>query len=115
MEVLAKQLIAQLAVAIEVIAGGIVALATIEATYHTLSLFFWRRRVADAHQNKVRLRFGSWLVMALEFTLAADILRSAISPTWSDIGKLAAIALLRSALNFLLQREIEIVAQQNRM
>ncbi|MBW4522093.1 MAG: DUF1622 domain-containing protein [Scytolyngbya sp. HA4215-MV1] len=115
MENLAKDLIAQLAIAIEVIAGGIVALAAIEATYHTLSLFFWRRRAAETQQSRVRLRFGGWLVMALEFTLAADILRSAISPTWSDIGKLTAIALLRSALNFLLQREIEMVGKQNQM
>ena len=36
--------------------------------------------------------FAGWLVLALEFLLAADILRTAISPTWTDIGQLAAIA-----------------------
>jgi uncharacterized membrane protein len=41
-----------------------------------------------------------------EFMLAADILKTAISPTWDDIGKLAAIAVLRTALNYFLEREI---------
>ena len=40
--------------------------------------------------------FAGWLVLALEFLLAADILRTAISPTWNDIGQLAAIAAIRT-------------------
>jgi len=41
--------------------------------------------------------FAGWLVLALEFLLAADILRTAISPTWNDIGQLAAIRLQKAA------------------
>ena len=37
----------------------------------------------------------------------ADILRTAIAPDWDEIGKLAAIATLRTVLNFFLQREME--------
>ena len=55
----------------------------------------------------VRLKLGRWLALALEFELAADILRTAVAPTWSEIGQLAAIAALRTALNFFLQREID--------
>ena len=40
----------------------------------------------------LRVRFGSSLTLALELLLAADILRTAVAPTWDDIGKLAAIA-----------------------
>ena len=36
-----------------------------------------------------------WLLLALEFELAADIIRSAIAPTWQDIGQLGAIAVIR--------------------
>jgi len=39
--------------------------------------------------------------------LAADILATAIAPTWYDIGKLAAIATLRTALNYFLERELK--------
>jgi uncharacterized membrane protein len=51
-------------------------------------------------------RFAGWLVLALEFLLAADILRSAISPTWNDIGQLAAIAAIRTFLNYSLSHDL---------
>jgi uncharacterized membrane protein len=47
------------------------------------------------------------LAVALEFELAADILRTAIAPTWNEIGQLAAIAALRTLLNYFLQKEID--------
>jgi len=50
--------------------------------------------------------FAGWLVLALEFLLAADILRSAISPTWTDIGQLAAIAAIRTFLNYSLSHDL---------
>ena len=60
------------------------------------------------HQNQsLRIRFGSSLTVALELLLAADILATAIAPTWDDIGKLAAIATLRTALNYFLERELK--------
>jgi uncharacterized membrane protein len=58
-------------------------------------------------QEMVRLELGRWLALALEFDLAADILRTAVAPTWNDIGQLAAIVLLRTALSFFLRLKIE--------
>lgn len=54
----------------------------------------------------IRLDLGKSLAVALEFLLAADILRTAVAPTWNDIGKLAAIAALRTLLNYFLEREL---------
>lgn len=48
-----------------------------------------------------------WLLLALEFELAADVLRTAISPTWDDVGKLGAIAAIRTALNYFLEKDID--------
>jgi uncharacterized membrane protein len=53
------------------------------------------------------VRFAVWLLLALEFELAADVLRTAISPTWDDVGKLGAIAAIRTALNYFLEKDIE--------
>ncbi len=55
----------------------------------------------------IRIQFGSGLTVALELLLAADILATAIAPTWDEIGKLAAIASLRTALNYFLERELK--------
>ena len=52
------------------------------------------------------VRFGIWLLLGLQFALAADIVRSAIAPTWNDIGQLAAIAAIRTFLNYFLERDL---------
>jgi uncharacterized membrane protein len=55
----------------------------------------------------LRLRLGRFLAMGLEFQLAADILATAVSPSWEELGKLAAIAAIRTALNFFLNLELK--------
>jgi uncharacterized membrane protein len=52
-------------------------------------------------------RFGVWLLLGLEFALAADIIGSVVSPTWQDIGELGAIAVIRTFLNFFLEQDLE--------
>ena len=51
--------------------------------------------------------FGMWLLLGLEFELAADIIDSVISPTWQDVGMLGAIAVIRTFLNYFLEKDIE--------
>ncbi|MBC5784045.1 DUF1622 domain-containing protein [Ramlibacter sp. USB13] len=55
----------------------------------------------------IRLAFARYLTLALELQLAADILSTSVAPTWERIGKLAAIAVIRTALNYFLSKEIE--------
>lgn len=54
----------------------------------------------------VRLQFARYLTLALELQLAADILSTSVAPTWERIGKLAAIAVIRTGLNYFLNKEI---------
>ncbi|NML17897.1 DUF1622 domain-containing protein [Azohydromonas caseinilytica] len=54
----------------------------------------------------IRLAFARYLTLALELQLAADILSTSVAPTWERIGKLAAIAIIRTALNYFLSREM---------
>ena len=55
----------------------------------------------------VRLNLARYLALALEFELGADILGTAVSPGWDQIGKLAAVAVIRTGLNFFLSMEIK--------
>ena len=50
---------------------------------------------------------GVWLLIGLEFELGADIIRSAISPTWEQLGQLGAIAVIRTFLNYFLEKDVE--------
>lgn len=55
----------------------------------------------------IRLSFARYLTLALELQLAADILSTSVAPTWERIGKLGAIAIIRTALNYFLSREMK--------
>ena len=56
--------------------------------------------------RQIWLRFATWILLALEFALAADIVRTAVAPTWDDISKLAVIATIRTMLNYFLAKDI---------
>lgn len=112
---LLKQITLWLASGTEAAAALVIALAALEATIRSLGLFVIYSTSESSSGNtgshdtkeEIRLKLGRWLALSLEFALAADILRTAVAPTWDEIGKLAAIAVLRTALNFFLQREID--------
>ena len=55
----------------------------------------------------IRLALGRYLALGLEFQLASDLLSTAVAPSFEEIGKLAAIAAIRTALNYFLEKEIE--------
>jgi len=57
--------------------------------------------------TEVRLTLARFLAIALEFQLGADILSTAVAPSWDAIGKLGAIAVIRTALNYFLSREMQ--------
>lgn len=63
-------------------------------------------QVMATHFLLLRLRLGSWLALALEFQLGADIVATTVAPTFEELGKLGAIALIRTFLNYFLNREL---------
>lgn len=104
--------------AAEAAAALVIAFAVLEALLGSVFLFLPARFRASgrhhlAEKEDVRLRLGRWLAVALEFLLAADILRTAVAPSWDEIGKLAAIAALRTLLNYFLQKEIDRAASRS--
>ncbi len=111
MEETFKAITVWLASGTEAAAALIIGLAVIEGTIRALWLFVpgtaGHGEPEDRRKEDVRLKLGRWLAVALEFELAADILRTAVAPTWTEIGQLAAIAVLRTALNYFLQQEID--------
>lgn len=89
------------AAAIIIIAGG-----AIEAVVTYLRhLAFDRATIL--RRRDIWIRFAAWIVLSLEFALGADVIRTAVAPSWDDIGKLGAIAAIRTALNYFLVRDIK--------
>ena len=70
--------------------------------------FVWvglRRRDTSAF-IPVRLTLGRFLALGLEFQLASDVLRTAVAPSFRELGQLAAVAAIRTVLNYFLSKEI---------
>jgi uncharacterized membrane protein len=86
------------------------ALALIIVVYATLEAFISALRFAfkgrDEHERRhIWLRYARWLVAALTFQLAADIIETSITTDWAAIGRIGAVAVIRTFLNFFLDRD----------
>jgi uncharacterized membrane protein len=90
-------LIIEAAAALWVTVGFVYAFAALVAAHV-------RRQVATF--RSIRLTFSRYLSLALEFQLAADILTTAIAPTFEELSRLAIVAVIRTGLNYFLSREI---------
>jgi uncharacterized membrane protein len=84
-------------------------IATIAIGGATVVLRIARQTRAQRHIHFTETRFvlARYLALALEFQLAADVLETAILPEWTKIGQLAAIAAIRTGLNYFLSKEID--------
>lgn len=93
------------ALALEALVALIVMYGAAEALVHMAARLM--RREGAWSRRLVWMQFAQWIILALEFALGADIIRTAVAPTWDDVGKLAAIAAIRTGLSFFLERDIE--------
>lgn len=88
------------------VAVVVVAWGSIEAAVGCIALVA-RRQTGHGARKEVWRRFGVWLLLGLEFELAADIIQTVISPEWIDIAKLGAIAVIRTFLNYFLEQDLD--------
>ena len=89
---------------VETTGASIIGMGVVVAVYQFIRALFPPR--IDGF-NEIRLTLARFLALALEFQLGADILSTAIAPTWDQIGKLGAVAVIRTGLNYFLTREMK--------
>lgn len=89
---------------IDAMALLVIAVATAIAFVHAIRALF---SPLPSHERRlVWLSYGRWLVVGLTFQLAADIIESSIATNWEAIGRLGAIAVIRTFLNYFLERDL---------
>lgn len=93
-----------LRLAVETTGAFVIALGISIAVYHFARTFSLQK---PENYDAVRQILARYLALALELQLSADILSTAITPSWEQIGKLGAIATIRTGLNYFLMREIK--------
>ena len=102
----------QAVVVIDAVALVLVLVGTVEALIGTAKLMFGER---SGHLRRdVWLRYARWLVGALTFQLAADIIETSITTGWEAIARLAAIAVIRTFLNYFLERDLADTRERER-
>jgi len=92
-------------VIIDAIALLVILVATLEVTVYIL-----RATIKPLPPEVARgawLRYARWLVAALTFQLAADIIETSVSTSWQTIGRVAAVAVIRTFLNYFLERDVQ--------
>lgn len=102
-----KVIVGYLAAGAEIAAAIVIGGAVIRGIGTYLRQLFSRSRQHFDATESIRLKLGRVLALGLEFTVASDILRTAVAPTRQDILNLGAIVLLRTLLNYFLEREIQ--------
>lgn len=105
-EALLTTVVSYMEVILELISVLCVAIGLFKTLQLSLILVRQHRRRPSFPLVDIRLQFGVWLAVALEFQLGADILATTIAPSFETLGKLGAIALIRTFLNYFLNKEL---------
>jgi uncharacterized membrane protein len=90
---------------IDAIALLVILIGTIEVSVTVARASF--KPLGDQLARQAWLRYARWLVAGLTFQLAADIIETSISTNWQTIGRVGAIAVIRTFLNYFLERDVE--------
>ena len=104
MEELAKNITLTVSHAVEILAALIIGAAVFQVLFSYANSFVKANYAIS--KEAIRIQFGSSVAVALELMLGADVLATAVAPSWDELGKLAAIAVIRTALNYFLEREL---------
>lgn len=91
-------------VVIDALALVVILFGTAEAVINLLR--FATGQPSEIDMRDIWLRYGRWLVAALTFQLAADIVETSITTSWDAVGRIAAIAVVRTFLNYFLERDL---------
>jgi uncharacterized membrane protein len=105
MEQIAKYVTLTVSHAVEILSALIIGAAVLQVLWDYGRSSLKSKYVIS--KEAIRIHFGSSVAVALELLLGADVLATAVTPSWDELGKLAAIAIIRTVLNYFLERELK--------
>lgn len=82
---------------------AVICFGALRALYQLLVLIFSQKY----GENFIRLQLGDSIILGLEFMVGADIVHSLVAPDYYNLGLLAILVIIRSALSFFLSVELK--------
>jgi uncharacterized membrane protein len=105
MEETIRSVALEVASLIDAAATLVVAAASVEVIVRSALAFFTTGWAANL--QPIRWRLGNWIGLALELLIGSDVVRTAVSPSWTDVGQLGAIVVLRVVINYTLMYDMK--------
>jgi len=92
----------QAVVIIDIMAAVLIVIGTVEAFITAFTT--WAK--PNHEKREVWLRYARWLIAGMSFQLASDIIETSVRMTWTALGQLAVVAVIRTFLNYFLERDV---------
>ncbi|MFO7864003.1 MAG: DUF1622 domain-containing protein [Salinivirgaceae bacterium] len=117
MEVYLKNAFEYLYITIGTVGVAIIVWGVVLTVYRLLKLEFSRLKDKSIYREResVRHQFASYLLLALEFLIAADIIATVIHPSFEEIAILASIVMIRTVISYFLEKEISKFNTMNKL
>lgn len=100
----------QAVVVIDTMAAILIVIGTVEA--FIMAFITWAK--PNHEKREVWIRYARWLIAGMTFQLAADILETSVRMTWTALGQLAVVAVIRTFLNYFLEKDITEAREKQR-
>ena len=94
---------------IGIVAVAVIIWGTIMGIIELVRCEFYRFRPKNkvtSPLHQVRLTVGSYLLLGLEFLIAADIIRTIVKPTLEELAILGGIVVIRTIISYFLGKEL---------
>jgi uncharacterized membrane protein len=100
----------QAVVVIDIMAAVLIVIGTVEA--FLMVFLTWSK--PSQEKREVWLRYARWLIAGLTFQLAADIIETSVRMTWTSLGQLGLVAVIRTFLNYFLEKDLADLREKQR-
>lgn len=110
---MAELIIDWITLVIKIAGGFIIIFGMVESTYH-----FFKKLARKLHKynvrelDEIRLEFGRYILLGLEFFIAADVFQTIFLPSWNELGQLAVIVAIRTVLSYFLNYEFKLIEKR---
>lgn len=104
---LLHQVINMVSFSLSIVGASITVWGIIASLVEFIKKEFFCKEDCIKYNELIRIRLGSYLVLALEFFIASDIIKTIITPTWEGLGILGAVVVIRTVLSYFLTKDLK--------